>query len=469
MISEVIMPKLGQTMEEGTIAKWHKAEGDKVEKGEVLLEITTDKATLEVEAYASGILKKILAEEDEVIPVGQVIAYIGEENDEIPELPESKKVEPGLEEKTTVEERGYIDVEETEPEDVVLQPSTMAPIRPGGGGEVPDISFAGLSMARPGRIIASPRARTVAREKGVDLSYVTGTGPNGRIVEKDVLNYISSQPKIKISPVARKIAREKGIHIYAIKGTGPGGRITKEDVLAYQPEAKPTAVSGPPLSSELLPLSPMRKTIAQRMTQSKTSAPHFYLRMDIDMSACVKEREALKQQGKKISYNDFIIRACALSIREFPIVAAFYTKDGIQMRSQINIGLAVSIDDGLIVPVIKSADQKSLEQIAADSQVLIEKARSKKLIPDDYTGGVLTISNLGMFDITEFFPIINPGESAIIGVGKIADRIVLKEGLVTTQKIMMVTMSCDHRVIDGVVGAKFLQRVKQLLENPARL
>lgn len=376
MISKVIMPKLGQTMEEGTIAKWHKAEGERVEKGEVLFEITTDKATLEVESNDSGILKKILARDGDLVPVTQVIAYIGEEDDDIPVDYGQKKQEP------------VSAIKKSEVEVVV---------------------------SKLDKIIVSPRARSVACKRGIDLSL--------------------------------------------IKGTGPGGRILEEDVLAFRPT----------LSSNLVPLSPMRKIIAQRMSQSKASIPHSYLRIEVDMSICIRERENFKQQGKRISYNDFIIRACALSIYEFPIISAFYTKDGIQMRSEINIGFAVSIDDGLIVPVIKSADAKKVEQIAEESRILIEKARSKKLVPDDYSGGVMTISNVGMFDILECAPIINPGESAIIGVGKISDRVVLKEGMVATEKIMVLTLSFDHRIMDGAIGAKFLQKIKQLLENPTEL
>jgi len=390
MISEVIMPKMGQTMEEGTIAKWLKKEGDTVEKGEVLLEITTDKATLEIESYAQGILKKILAEEGEVVPVTQVIAYIGEESDELPHASQAKP----------------------SPEETPQVPAPQVV-------EATEIS----SSPRPeptDRLLASPRAKKLAKEKSIDLKNVSGSGPRGRIVEKDILNYTSTGKK------AEKEVRD----------------------------------------SVPLPLSSMRKIIAERMTLSKTTTPHFYLKVRVDMTACVDLRE---KQEKRFSYNDLIVKAVALSIKEYPQVGWLYTEEGFQQREEINVGLAVALDDGLIVPVLKDADKKNLEGIAAESSSLIEKAKQKKLTPGELKGGVFTITNLGMFDVDEFSAIVNPGESAILAIGKISEEPVSRKGKLTSAKLVTLTLSCDHRIIDGVLGAQFLQKLKELLENPDKI
>ena len=389
MIQEVIMPKLGQTMEEGTINKWVKKEGESVKKGEILLEITTDKATLEVESYAAGILKKIIAKEGEVVPVTQVIAYIGDKDDVVPE------VAPSMIQKVA---------EKTEPVTEKYVPSSRLE-------EVTATKTEGVKAI-------SPRARRLAREKGVDIDEVVGTGPEGRIVEEDILNYLKTGAEAK--------------------GAKPAKRV---------------------------PLTPMRKIIASRMAKSKSEAPHFYITTEIDMSKCMAMREEINKGGAKVSYNDFFARAVALSMVENRTVNSVWHEDSIEERDEINIGIAVALSDGLIVPVIRNVDKKGLKEIAKDSTSLIEKARNNKLTPDEYQGGTFTISNLGTFDIDNFIAIVNPGESAILAIGKIGMRPVVRDGKIEVRPVCKVTLSCDHRVLDGAIAGKFLQRVKELMES----
>jgi len=373
MIKEVIMPKLGQTREEGIIEKWRKKEGEKVEKGDILLDITTDKATLEVESYVTGILKKIIYQEGETVPVTQIIAYIGDEGDKVPDVTEEKKkpVEPAKQEAQEV--------------------------------------------------------KTAQQEEKVE----------------------AAASRVKASPAARRIAREKKIDLSAIKGTGPGGRITEKDVLDF---GKDTKVSS----------SPIRRVIAERMSRSKREIPHYYLTASLDMKEVIEMRknlnQKLKKDGLKVSYNDFLIKASALAIAKYP---SFNTRDS------INIGLAVGIPEGILVPVIRNADKLSFLEIVKERGKLVDKARSNKLTPDEYSGGSFTISNLGAYEVENFCAIINPPEKAILAVGSIIETPAAVNGEVTIRPLMKVTLSLDHRIIDGAVGAAFLQRIKELVETPA--
>lgn len=379
MIKEVIMPKLGQTMEEGIIEKWRKKEGERVEKGEILLEITTDKATLEVESYASGILKKVIAREGETVPVTEIIAYIGEPEDEIPVISERPK------------SRAAVVIEET------------------GGREVPGKKEEEAIEA--GRIKASPAARRIARENKVDLSLIKGTGPAGRITEKDVLDF--------------------------------------------------------------KPLSPIRRIIGERMSMSKREIPHYYLTTSLDMKEVMSLRQNFNQKlrgnGLNISYNDFLIKAAGLTIAQYPSFNTYLEAGGIKKREEINIGLAVSIPDGIVVPVIHRVDKASFQEIVKERMELVEKARSFKLTPAEYSGGSFTISNLGGYDIENFCAIINPPECAILAVARIMDRPVVVQGEIAIRPMMKVTLSLDHRLIDGAIGAEFLQKFKELIETPASL
>ncbi len=377
MVTEVIMPKLGQTMEEGKVERWLKKEGDRVERGDILLEITTDKATLEVESYGRGILRKIIVKEGETVPVTQIIALIAEPDEELPEIEVPSKKE------------------EVRPEEKV--PET----------------------------------------------------------------------KIKASPLAKRIAQEKGIDLSQIVGTGPGGRITKEDILkAAEAQVKP--------GEKIEPLTSMRKAIAEAMVMSKSKAPHYYLTIEVDMSEAVKLREKLipkieKEAGVKLSFSHLLIKAVASSLREFLQINSTWTDTGIRRFDEINIGIAVGLEEGLIVPVLRNADKLNLSDIARNSDDLVARAKERKLKADEYSGGTFTISNLGMFGVENFIPVINPPESGILGVGAIMKKPAVVNGKVEVRAIMKLTLSADHRVVDGTVAAQFLQRIKELLEKPEGL
>ncbi|MBM4084851.1 MAG: 2-oxo acid dehydrogenase subunit E2 [Planctomycetes bacterium] len=437
MLQTVLMPKMGQTMEEGTVEKWHKREGDAVKKGEVLLEITTDKATMEVEALVSGVLKKILAAEGQVVPVTKPIALIGEPSDAVPsDLSAFALAAPVAAEARTAEAAAQVEA----------QPVAQAAVP-------------------AGRIIASPRAKKRAEDAKVSLALIKGTGPGGRIVEEDVVAYIEQLGKVKATPMARVLAAERGVDLRPLAATDT--RITKADVLAAAQRPTPSAL---PKGEKRQPLSAMRRVIAQRMAQSKQEVPHFYLVMDMDMTAVAALRGQLNAKGDvKITFTDLIVRACALALEQNPKMLCGWAGDAIVLRGDVNIGVAVALDEGLIVPVIRNANQKPLAALSVEIKALAEKARHKRLTPDDYSGGCLTLSNLGMYDIDSFIPIINPGESAILGIGRIAERVVARQGGIHIRSMMTVTLSGDHRVVDGAIAAKFLKDMKLLLEDPQKL
>jgi len=378
MIKEIIMPKLGQTVEESTVGKWMKKEGDKVEKGDVLLEVTTDKATLEVESFANGVLRKIIHKEGDTIPVLTVIGYTASSMDEdIPEKPQ---------EQTT-------------------------------------------SVAEP---VSEVQFKSNIKDK-----------------------------RIKISPLAKRLAKEKGIDVTKVNGTGPGGRIVKEDILAAA-GGKKEIVSIEKIAAKTIPLSAIRKVIAERLQQSFQTIPHFYLSTEIDMTECVKIRA---EKSPKPAFNDIIIKASALAISENPGINSSFKGDSIEIAGDINIGLAVAVDDGLVVPVIRNADKLTISDISKKRDELVKKAREGKLLPSDYEGGTFTISNLGMFEIDNFSAIVNPPQSAILAIGRIKQKPVIIDGNIGIRSMMQVTASFDHRCIDGALGAKFLQKVKGYLED----
>ena len=441
MINKVAMPRFGQTMEEGTIERWAKQVGDPVEMGDVLLEITTDKATLEVEAFVSGQLRKLLAEEGDTVKCGRAIALVGDPDDELPEITDDEMtVAPPAPAAQTPDTP--IAAAPSVHEAPAMAETTATPVSPTAAG---------------GRIFASPRARRRAELEKTPLSLLNGTGPGGRIVEADVLEYVAQVVERKVTPVAREIAFDREVDLLSIQGTGPGGRITKDDVLAATPS-----------KDEVQPLSAMRRIVAQRMSQSKRDTPHFYLIAEIDMTDTVAHRAKLNAEGDvKISFNDFIMKACAIAFKDNPAMGSVWAGDAIVRKSKVNIGLAVALDDGLIVPVVRDVDRKGLKEVAGESRALIEKARAKRLTPDEYEDGRLTISNLGMMDIDCFVPIINPGESAILGIGRIAEKVVVIDGGIHVRSMMMATLSADHRVVDGAVAATFFKQVKDLLESPA--
>ncbi|HUU10195.1 MAG TPA: dihydrolipoamide acetyltransferase family protein [Phycisphaerae bacterium] len=432
MIQKVTMPALGETVETSTIERWLKQEGDAVATGDILCEITTDKATLEVESYYRGTLLKIVAPEKAELPVGAVIAIVGDPGDEIPADIASKA--PGA-------------------------PASA----PAAATAAPGPAAATAPVVQPGgRVIASPRARRAARESGVALETIRGTGPGGRIIEADVTAAAAAAPRVKASPLAGKMAAAQGVDLAAVRGTGHAGKVMKADVLAG-----PRAAAG-----EVVPLTAMRRIVAERMTFSKQTIPCYYLSMDVDMTdlACLRNKLNLKANGKpKISFNDFVIKACGLALRMFPMANSRWVEGGAQRRGVAHVGLAVALDEGLMVPVVRDADSKPIRRIASETADLAARARSKKLVPDEYQGGCMTVSNLGMFGIRSFIAVVNPGESTILGLGVIQDRVVYRQGGIQVRSMMTMTLSVDHRLVDGAVGAQFLETIRDLLEVPQKL
>ena len=415
----VLMPRLSDTMEVGVIAGWHKQVGDTVKKGDVLADIETDKATMELESYKNGTLLYIGAEKGEKIPVNGLLCVIGE--------------------------KGKVDIDAIV---AAAKVSTSSPTQ-ANTATAPTTS----TPATPAPAITSTSTSTEA---------ITSMA-NGRI---------------KASPLAKKIAQEKGVDLSSLRGSGDGGRIIKADLDQLPTGAKPTAsVSAAPVYTGQttegftdIPNSQMRGIIARRLAESKFSAPHFYLKMEINMDQAIAARTQLNEVSPvKVSFNDFVIKAVALALRQHPAVNASWLGDKIRRYHHVHVGVAVAIEDGLIVPVVRFADNKTLPQIAAEAKELAGKAKNKKLQPNEFTGNTFTISNLGMMDIDEFTAIINPPDSCILAVGRISEKIIRKaDGFAATQ-VMKVTLSCDHRSVDGASGAAFLQTVKKFLENPIQL
>lgn len=445
MITEVILPKLGQTMEDGVIVEWVKKEGDPIQRGEVLFTVESDKAVLEVEATARGFLRKILVPESERVPVLTVVALITREIDEDIASYGAPESAPAAGAPTA--------------EAVVATPAAPA-----------------AELARPiERLFASPRARKTAREQGVDLTLVAGTGPNSRIVERDVLAYLASQPKAapipRATPMALKTADVLGVDLGIVSGTGISGRIMKADVTGLaQPAAPPPEEA---LAIETLPMSGTRRIIAERMATSHTTTARVTLVTEADATGFVQAREQLKASvteawGFAPGYNDLLGLIVARALREFPYMNARLSTEGgsIERLPYVNLGMAVDTERGLLVPVIRNADQKGLQAFATEFRALVERARAGRSLPDDLSGGTFTITNLGMYDIDAFTPIINLPEAAILGVGRILPKPVVYEGEIVARQMWALSLTFDHRLVDGAPAARFLQRIKQLIENP---
>lgn len=421
----VLMPRLSDTMTEGVIASWHKKVGDTVKKGEVLAEIETDKATMELESYKNGKLLYIGAKNGEKIAVNALLCIIGEEG-----KVDVNAIVAAAKKGTTAEQSS----QSTQAATSNQQPVT--------NNQQPATSNQQLTTEN-GRLKASPLAKKLAKEKGIDINKVHGSGDSGRIVKADVDNFKDSG-----SDSYRVGSRESGI----------------------KPAIVPQFVATDKEGYTDIPNSQMRGVIAKRLAESKFSAPHFYLTMEINMDNAISTRSQLNEVSPvKISFNDMVVKATALALRQHPAVNASWLGDKIRRNYHIHIGIAVAIEDGLIVPVVRFADQKSLPQIAAESKELSGKARNKKLQPNEFTGNTFTISNLGMMDIEEFTAIINPPDSCIMTVGKIKEVVVKKPEGFGVSNFMKITMSCDHRSVDGATGAAFLQTFKKYLENPVMM
>lgn len=423
-MAEIInMPKLSDTMTEGVVAEWHKKVGDTVKSGELLAEIETDKATLEFESFFDGVLLHIGIEKGKPAPVNSLLAIIGEKGEDISGLIASagKTDAPAEEKKADKKE----DAEPAKKEEVKAEEKTPAAVT-----SAPK-SAPAVSNTANGRILASPLAKKLAEEKGVDLSFISGTGEGGRITKRDVDHYVP-----------------------------------------YDAPARPAGSAGAAMSESFVDeqVSQMRKTIARRLGESKFTAPHFYLTISLDMDNAIAARKSMNSnEGVKVSFNDMAIKAASMALRKHPAINSSWMGDVIRRNSHVHIGVAVAVEEGLLVPVVRFADSKGLSQIGEEVKVLAQKAKDKKLQPAEWEGNTFTISNLGMFGIEQFTAIINSPDSCIMAIGGISQEPVVKNGQVVPGNIMKVTLSCDHRVVDGATGAAFLQTFKQYMENPVMM
>ncbi|WP_323756996.1 pyruvate dehydrogenase complex dihydrolipoamide acetyltransferase [Roseivirga sp.] len=540
MAEIVRMPKMSDTMEEGVIAVWHKKIGDKVESGELMAEIETDKATMDYESYNEGTVLYLGAEEGEAVQINGILAIVGEKGEDYKALlnessengSETKEEKPVEEKKTeaidtsnikaevvrmpkmsdTMEE-GVISAWHKKVGDTVESGDLMAEIETDKATMEYESYNDGTVLylgAKEGESVAVNGVLAVVGEKGADFETLlkaesqtedesepakeepTKVAPKQEAVEpkKEEVSapaQSSNNGRIKASPLAKRLAEEKGINITEVKGSGDGGRIIKRDVEDFVPakveqtkSAAPAQKSSAPIvelpkivgeeSFEEFRVSQMRKTIAKRLAESKFTAPHFYLTMEINMDKAIEARVSMNEVSPvKISFNDMVIKAAAAALRKHPQVNSSWLGDKIRINHHIHIGVAVAVEDGLLVPVVRFADNKPLSHIAAEVKQLGAKAKSKELQPAEWEGNTFTISNLGMFGIEEFTAIINPPDACIMAVGGIKQTAIVKDGQLTIGNIMKVTMSCDHRVVDGAVGSAFLQTFKSLLEDPVRL
>ena len=471
------MPRLSDTMTEGTIAKWLKHPGDQVQKGEILLEIETDKATMELEAYESGVVEKVLVDEGQTVPIGQPIMLIGDGSGQetggggdtatvAPSAPEAPGEAPSAGASPTPQpsppQAGEGESKPAEPQRSYGYgfPADETALAPGGGatGAGPaqtEPQQAAPAPAANGEVRASPMARAVARELGVNLAAVQGSGPAGRVIRADVERAAQGTGGAAATPSPQP---------------SPSGRGSETTPAAPAPVA---AQAGPDQEIEEIPLSNIRRITGRRMVESLQSAPHFFLTALIDVTDLLALRvqinDQLAEDERRVSVNDLIVKACALTLRAIPEVNVSFAGDKILKKKRIHVGIAVPTERGLTVPVIKDTDQKSVGQIARESQALIEKARAGRLQPADFSGGTFSVSNLGMFGIEHFTAVINTPEAAILAVGAALKEPTVVNGEVAIRDRMRVTLSVDHRALDGADGARFLQELKKLLEAPLRL
>ena len=415
-------------MEEGVIAGWLKKVGDEVKSGDILAEVETDKATMELESYDDGFLLHVGVKDGESVPVDGIIAIIGEKGENIDDILKEVSNEQNNNEAVDAKEEKEEIVDEDDPV-----------------------------------------------EENLELKEEEVKNTEDKIEDINI-DFSNESDRIKASPLAKKLASEKGVDISMVKGSGDGGRIIKEDIenFKYSENIPTKEVKLPEIYSkesyEEIPVSQMRKTISKRLAESKFSAPHFYLTMEIDMDNCIEGRNKINETSDvKISFNDIIIKAAAVSLRKHPMVNASFLTDKIRVNNHIHIGVAVAVDEGLLVPVIRFADNKSLSHISTEVRNLAGKAKNKELQPSDWEGNTFTISNLGMFGIDEFTAIINPNDACILAVGGIKNTPVVKNGEIVPGNVMKVTLSCDHRIVDGAIGSAFLKTLKELIEDPIKI
>jgi len=448
MPSQVIMPKLSDAMEEGRVLQWMKQEGDRVQGGDVLASIETDKAEIELEAFGAGVLRKILVPAGEAVPVGRLIAIVAEPDEDISSLLAAAPSAP-----------------DAPPADVKPKPSPVLPGPPPGDREIPPTPpITERSMAdetAPAMDESQTTAAPAPESAPQDTPHPTRPAESGWI---------------PASPIARRMARDAGLDLSKISGSGPGGRILERDVEAFlATQAQRKGGAEVPVGArefEDKELSTIRKTIAARMVQSKAPIPHFTVTVEADMGAALDLRaslNAIDPNADKLSLNHILIKAVALALKRHPAINAAYVNGKVRLYTHVHIGVAVALEDGLIVPVIRECDRKTLGEIAREAKSLIERARGKKLRPEEYSGGTFAISNLGMYDVVEFTAVIDPAHGAILAVGAVEQKPVVVDGQIAVRHRLRLTGSFDHRIIDGAMAAEFLQELKRILENPVQL
>ncbi len=436
MAAEIIMPKAGMAMDEGTVVQWYKQVGDSIEQGEAVLEILTDKVNMDVEAEASGVLLVQLAKAGAVLPVFTVIGYIGAEGEAVPEATAS----------------------------AAASAASAAPVAPVAKPAAPQ-----AKATSDGKLRATPAARKIARDRGIELASVPGTGAKGRIHAADVSEF---RPEADASILAKRIAADMGVDLDSVSGSGARGRVLKADIMATQKKAAPAVSMEVQAEDTLVPYSGIRKVIGDRMQESFFTAPHATLTIEIDMTKAIEMRKSLVDVykdsiGEKPSFNDMVILAVSKALRTHPGINSTLTDEGILQHGNINIGFAAATAEGmLVVPVIRNADRKDFRNLVVEAKDLGRRAVKGKILPDEMQGSTFTISNLGMFGITEFTAIINRPNAAILSVGAIIERCVPVNGEIAIRSMMNATINFDHRIVDGAPAAKFLQTLKQNLENP---
>jgi len=449
-VTKVVLAKLSPTMEEGTIVKWSKREGDPVKVGDVLAEIETDKANMEMEALGTGVLRKILIPAGGKAPVGALIGVVADPGDDISALLASAQAPAAA--------------PAAQPTAPAAQPTAPPAAQP-AASVASSATPAAPAPAPPAVAQAAPATQEPSPTPFRAPAAPPASGADGRV---------------KASPLARNMAAERNIPLAAVPGSGPGGRVIKRDIESWSPAQRTAAPSATPSSpgaappaivpGQAIPVSSMRKAIAKRLSESKFTAPHYYVSMDVDMDAAVAMREQLvRAENTKLSYNDFVVKACAKALTRWPMVNASWAGETIATHAEVHVGVAVALTDGLITPVVRNADRKSLAGISHEIKALAARAKEKKLRPEEFSGSTFTVSNLGMYDVTEFTAIINPPESCILAVGTVRRLPVVAGETIRVGHRMRLTLSSDHRVVDGATAAQFLQDVRRLLENPIGL
>ena len=441
MASKIIMPKLGMAMTEGIVAKWNKRDGETVNKDEEIAVVMSKKITYKLKAPESGVLR-IIVREKETRPINAILAFITATGEPIPA------------------------VEDVIPAAAAAAVTTAAP------------APAAPPPAKPGFVLASPAARRLTKEKGIDLAQVKGTGPNGMVTEIDVTRFIeeiapaAAPPEVLATSAARKLAEQLGLKLAEIPGTGIGGRITEQDVLAFEAQAKSPAAAAPTETAKsearVIPFAGMRQAIAEHMVESLHSMAQLTMMMEVDVTELVKLREQVKAEFD-VTYTDFVVKAVAKALKRHPMLNVTLIGDEVHQIESIHIGVAVALQDGLIVPVARDADKRTVQEIGREVRRLAQGARDGSLSVDEVTGSTFTITNLGTYGIDGFTPIINSPEAAIMGVGRIVERVVVHDDQIARRKMMVLSLTIDHRLIDGATGAEFMRSLKEMIENPYRL